>query len=146
MRPGASWDPVVNEVISIAVRFQAEAANVAVCRRILRSFDQWVAAATMERAVLVLSEIVTNAIRHGSSGSRATIDLDVVVTEVSLHLTVRDNGPPFPADGRDAEPGSDGGFGLPIVGRLADAVTVKRVGDGNEVSVALDFARDLASG
>ncbi|QEU82290.1 ATP-binding protein [Streptomyces subrutilus] len=72
--------------------------------------------ALVETAGQIVSELVTNAIRHGGNGS---VTLSQLVTRGELRLLVRDSGTgqPKPADpGLDAE----GGRGLWIVGLLAD--------------------------
>lgn len=62
--------------------------------------------------VLVVSELVTNSVRHGSSDG---IDVKVSAGNGRIRVEVSDNGPGFAADAPRGE-----GLGLAIVERLAD--------------------------
>ncbi|MBY8889342.1 ATP-binding protein [Streptomyces sp. PTM05] len=71
--------------------------------------------------LLAVSELVTNALRHGAglSGFRTTVANDVLRVEVADHSTTE---PHTPA-GRDLLTGA-GGMGWPIVRAVADQVHV----------------------
>ncbi|MFE7752905.1 ATP-binding protein [Streptomyces sp. NPDC057428] len=76
--------------------------------------------ATAESLVLVVSELTTNAVRHG--GGRYTLELSA--TSDSLTAEVSD---PSPAPPRERAPdlnGGSGGFGWHMVRRLASELTV----------------------
>ena len=62
--------------------------------------------------VLVVSELVSNSVRHGSS---ELIDVKVTNRDGRVRIEVTDDGPGF-----DAETPRGGGLGLSIVERLAD--------------------------
>jgi anti-sigma regulatory factor (Ser/Thr protein kinase) len=62
---------------------------------------------------LVLSELVTNSVRH--SLATETVRVRVMVTDDKIRLEVIDQGPGFPE-----APTRGGGLGLSIVERLAD--------------------------
>jgi anti-sigma regulatory factor (Ser/Thr protein kinase) len=64
--------------------------------------------------LLVVSELVTNALLHGLG--RPVLRL--VGTSTQLRVEVHDDNPKLP---RVRESGPDGGWGLPLVGRLAVA-------------------------
>ncbi len=68
-------------------------------------------------AVLLTSEIVTNALRHG----RAPFRLHVEAVDGTLRVEVRDAGGSSRPTVRDAEPEDIGGRGLALVDTLADA-------------------------
>lgn len=70
----------------------------------------------VEDAVLVLSELVTNAVRHTS----ALLRLKITVRDNTLHVAVADDAPGLPALLRDEEHHRTGGRGLTIVNALAD--------------------------
>ena len=87
----------------------------------------------LERARLILSELVTNSVRH------ARLDpADMIVVRLSacagrLMGSVYDPGEPFGGVSAEREPDpSPGGFGLHIVSSLAHDWGI-REGDGNEV-------------
>ena len=65
------------------------------------------------RARLLVSELATNAVRHGSG----RIELGIAPTRRGLRFDVRDEGGGRPAR---RTPGDTGGFGLHLVADLAD--------------------------
>jgi two-component sensor histidine kinase len=69
----------------------------------------------VERAMLLTSELVTNAVIHAAT----PLTLDVTVGPSTLHVLVDDGDtrPPVPSASR----GAHGGYGLQIVEQLADA-------------------------
>ena len=92
-----------------------------------------------ETASLLASELVSNAVRHSGAGPAAPIRLRARVSDGALRLSVTDGGCGFsPAAGRPP-PGVDGGFGLLLVARLADAWGIAGVAP---TTVWLDLAID----
>jgi anti-sigma regulatory factor (Ser/Thr protein kinase) len=67
----------------------------------------------LDTAVLLISELVTNAVLHGTGEIRVTIDID----DGDARFAVCDEGHGTPAV--RPEPGPDGGWGLRLVGELA---------------------------
>ncbi|WP_328581826.1 ATP-binding protein [Streptomyces sp. NBC_00370] len=87
----------------------------------------------LENAVLVTSELVTNAIRHGGG----LTGFSVTVLDDSCEVTVADRSTRLPsarASRCDIHPG---GFGWPIVHRLANAVAVTVTSTGKTIRVIL---------
>ena len=70
-----------------------------------------------EDVVLMVSELVTNAIRHGRG---STVRMTARVRGGSFHVEVVDGGAGFEAPGERADPTSPSGRGLQIVGSLSD--------------------------
>ena len=72
---------------------------------------------------LLVSEVVTNAVRHGDSSRplelRASWDSEV-------RVEVSDRGAGFTPEPRSGPPDEPGGFGLFLVGQLADRWGVER--------------------
>jgi len=67
--------------------------------------------------VIVVSELVANAIRHGPPGP-GTVRLSIAREADAIRVEVRNPGVPFDPT---AAPRSDGGLGLVIVGRIAES-------------------------
>lgn len=82
----------------------------------------------VETAVLLVTELVANAVRHGSAPITVEIECD---TSHTLQVRVSD-GSPLPPARRRAGPDDEGGRGLSIVELLSDAWGVDLHGDGRD--------------
>ena len=78
---------------------------------------------TTESLRLLVTELVTNAVRHARA---PTVDLLVMVTRPSVRVEVADPGPGFEPEPRRRNQDPEGGWGLFLVGRLADRWGVAR--------------------
>ena len=69
---------------------------------------------------LLVTELVTNSLRHGGLGTGDAIDLVVQIEPKTLHVEVHDPGPGFdvPVAAESADLGA--GWGLYLLGRIAD--------------------------
>jgi anti-sigma regulatory factor (Ser/Thr protein kinase) len=67
---------------------------------------------------LLVSEVVTNAVRHAGRGPGSPIEVEADCSDEEVRVVVRDGGDGIPAP---RAPGDDGGFGLHIVDRVAAA-------------------------
>lgn len=73
-----------------------------------------------ETALLLVSEVVTNAIRHGSPPVRLSLHLDRdAQTDPRLRVEVTDSSPAEPLVGQQPPPDQASGRGLQIVQQLA---------------------------
>jgi anti-sigma regulatory factor (Ser/Thr protein kinase) len=88
---------------------------------------------------LVISEVITNAVRHGGSG-----DMVVAVTPKAgfLCVQVTDTGDGFAPRPRAFEPDDDGGFGLFLVERLTRRWGLTREDRNTRVWFEFDFAAE----
>ena len=86
---------------------------------------------------LVISEVITNAVRHGGDG-----DMLVAVTPKPDYLCVQvtDTGDGFAPRPRAYEPDEDGGFGLFLVERLTRRWGLTRENSNTRVWFEFDFA------
>jgi len=91
--------------------------------------------------MLALSEAVTNAIRHGCHGSNTDfVDIEVVITTVSVNIRVHDSGKGFKPDSlpdptKDENLLTPSGRGVFLIKNLADDVHFDFSKDGTTVSV-----------
>jgi anti-sigma regulatory factor (Ser/Thr protein kinase) len=90
-----------------------------------------------ENLRLVISEIVTNALRHGASGQ--WIDLAVTAKPEFLCVQVTDDGPGLAPRPRALEPEEHGGFGLFFVEQLTRRWGVTRENRRTRVWFELDY-------
>ena len=101
--------------------------------------EPFVAAARIADLRLVISEVITNAVRHGGEG-----DMLVAVTpkEGFLCVQVTDTGDGFAPRPRAFEPDDDGGFGLFLVERLTRRWGLTRENSNTRVWFEFDFVAD----
>jgi two-component sensor histidine kinase len=86
---------------------------------------------------LIISELVTNALRHGADGER--IDLAVTPKPEFLCVQVTDDGPGLAPRPRALETDDEGGFGLYFVEQLARRWGVTRENRRTRVWFELDY-------
>ncbi|MET9700893.1 ATP-binding protein [Streptomyces sp. NPDC006529] len=94
-----------------------------------------------ESVVLVVSELVTNALRHGEGACTLSLTAHPDTIEVAVH-----DGSRRPPRMRTPDlNGGTGGFGWPMVNRLARTTRVTR-GPGGGKTVSAVFGRLVAGG
>lgn len=125
-----------HEPLRVTLRLPPEPDSVSIARGVVRTMAAGVAPATLERAELALSELVTNAIRHGSKQSDTVVDVELVLADDGVRGVVRDSGPPFRLPTSPPQPDRAGGFGLHIVQRVSE-LHVDRTAGGNAVTFAV---------
>lgn len=77
---------------------------------------------------LVVSELVTNSVRHGAGRHPGPVGLAVRVEEDCARVEVDDSGPGFRVPPEGARSREDSGWGLVLVDQLAEAWGVERNG------------------
>ena len=135
--------------LSCAFSLPTEPVSVPASRAIAgRTLDAWGLArddALRERALLVLSELVTNSVRHAARLS-PRVDIGLSLTDSALTVTVHDRHPHRPSPPPRPRPDGEGGWGLRLVSRLAaesgGAMTVRADahGPGKTVTACLPLA------
>ncbi|MFE9868726.1 ATP-binding protein [Streptomyces sp. NPDC005506] len=104
-------------------------------RVFLDSLTRPLAREAAETVVLVVSELVTNALRHGGG----TCTLALTAHPDTIEVAVHDNSHDAPRMRTPDLNGGTGGFGWPMVNRLARATAVTRqAAGGKTVSALLD--------
>ena len=114
------------------MRYELELArdhdSPAIARRALTDVSDHVPPRRLEDAQLLVSELVTNAIRHADLEATAVITLVVAMDERRLRVEVCDPGPGFELSEPDPDPTRPSGWGLYLVRELADRWGVERGG------------------
>lgn len=110
--------------------------------RVIELAEPFVAASRIADLRLVISEVITNAVRHGGSG-----DMLVAVTPKQGYLCVQvtDTGDGFAPRPRAFEPDDDGGFGLFLVERLTRRWGLTREDSNTRVWFEFDFLAEAAA-
>jgi two-component sensor histidine kinase len=107
-------------------------------RWVLSISDGMLAAEQEANLRLIMSELVTNALRHGAPGRR--IDLAVTPKTEFLCVQVTDDGPGLVPQPRALAPEEHGGFGLFFVEQLTRRWGVTRENRRTRVWFELDYA------
>ncbi|MFD9545156.1 ATP-binding protein [Streptomyces sp. NPDC060022] len=127
------------DTMSVNVATVRSAASIAGARDSARTFLErlarpTIAAEAADTVVLVVSELVTNALRHGGG----TCTLNLTAHPDSIEVSVHDRSPQTPRMRTPDLNGGTGGFGWPMVKRLARATSVThRTVGGKTVSALL---------
>jgi anti-sigma regulatory factor (Ser/Thr protein kinase) len=130
----------------VKLRLRGGPEAVALARHSLNEFESELGPALFEDMRLLLSELVTNSVRHAVSSSVSTVSVEISVRRERVRVCVTDPGPGFEAIEREpgADPGS--GWGLFLVEQLSHRWGVDLNG-GTSVWFEIDRARGgLASG
>jgi anti-sigma regulatory factor (Ser/Thr protein kinase) len=116
----------------------ARSAIAAVRRFVTDTLNDWGEAGLNDDALIVVSELATNAVRHASSAFRASIRRGEGVVRIAIHDVRQDlpstSHPRSPIDG-------DGGLGITVVERLSARWGVDLLHDGKVVWSELDTPR-----
>jgi anti-sigma regulatory factor (Ser/Thr protein kinase) len=130
--------PATPEALHYRVQLPSTPHSAAAARALARA---WCHSAGDDRdgttLELLLSEAVTNAVRHAATSPRDLITVDVVLTPGATVASVTDHGPAFapatpaPVDGRT------GGFGLHIIAEMSLTWAVERHSSGNRLTCTL---------
>jgi anti-sigma regulatory factor (Ser/Thr protein kinase) len=95
---------------------------------------------------LVMSELVTNAIRHAGLAPSDPISVHITSDAERVRLAVRDGGPAYATPTlEDRDPLTPGGQGCVIVAALSDAWGIDREGDGCTVWCEFDVGKEPAA-
>ncbi|MEW1830045.1 ATP-binding protein [Streptomyces sp. NPDC088196] len=123
--------------MSVDVATVRSATSVASARDSARDFlgalDHPMAPEAADAVALVVSELVTNALRHGGG----TCTLDLTAHPDGIEVAVHDRSPQTPRMRTPDLNGGTGGFGWPMVNRLAQATTVTSQAAGGKTVSAL---------
>src|SRR4051794_37069483 len=110
----------------IEVQFEAGPSAAAAARNALRALEGRVDDDLLGDVRLLVSELVTNSVRHSSVQSSDIVHMHVAVTESTLRVEVADPGEGFEPKARDADRTRPGGWGLYLVDQLSDRWGVVR--------------------
>ena len=122
-------DPARLSVTQIDLRLTPNPEAVSAARRCLDRLDTVLPPEKLEDVRLVVSELVTNSVRHAGLSSDEQISLAVVISDGAVRGRLCDPGPGFekPSEPRPRTDWS-GGWGLPILERISDRWGVERNG------------------
>jgi anti-sigma regulatory factor (Ser/Thr protein kinase) len=122
-RAGTASDASPNR---ISVQFDAGPSAAAWARNALFPLDRRVDEDVMADVRLLVSELVTNSVRHSDMAPGDTVGLDVTLDASAIRVEVTDTGAGFEPAPRKPGQSKAGGWGLFLVDRLADRWGVAR--------------------
>ena len=126
----------MSDSLRFSIRLPAHPLSVGVVRAVVRSLSRSLESHNAASVELLLSELVTNSIRHGSRTPEDPVDVELVLRDDQLSGTVCDRGPLFDPPSGQPVPGQVGGFGLHIAAELGD-LTIQHSDEGNVVSFSV---------
>jgi anti-sigma regulatory factor (Ser/Thr protein kinase) len=100
--------------------------SAAQARRALADVSDYLSPRRLDDARLLVSELVTNALRHAQLDDGDMIKLVVMTGEDALRVEVCDPGPGFDAGEAVPDPERPSGWGLHLVRELSDRWGVER--------------------
>ena len=104
----------------IAVALPAVPESIPRAREILESLRGKLEESVLDDLRLIVSELVTNSIRHAGLRTSDPIDLEVSVNEATIRLELRDRGRGFAPPPSPTNPFQESGWGLFLVSQLTD--------------------------
>jgi anti-sigma regulatory factor (Ser/Thr protein kinase) len=128
--------PIV-PIDEVVVRLAGEVGSVPIARDAVQQLEPELGHAVTTNLSLLVSELVTNSVRHARAPASASIVLRVSVFADRVRVDVTDHGPGFEPRPRTPDQESRSGWGLYLVDQLADRWGVKR-GDGTGVWFEID--------
>lgn len=127
--PVARLQPCPPEGGSLELVFEVPGGRAApnAARRVLLEKDGALPEGMRADLLLLLSELVSNAVLHGRVGPESSIGIDVRGADRVLRVEVTDPGAGFDWERRRRErPRREGGFGLALVERIAESWGIER--------------------
>ncbi|MBG6105850.1 ATP-binding protein [Micromonospora vinacea] len=122
------------------LRLAADNQSPAAGRRLIAHHCRnWGMHSTADRAMVVASELISNAVMHAET----EVDITVAALANVLRISVRDRtkGVPRPTVAADSDQLAEGGRGLPIINALANDWGFFAFGDGKTVWAQIDSER-----
>ena|SRR5215207_3780454 len=105
----------------LSVRFDRGPSAASAARNALLALDERLENKVLDDIRLLVSELVTNAIRHADAPSgTGEVAVDVTIENRRVRVEVADPGAGFEPQPRDDEMTRPGGWGLYLVDRIAD--------------------------
>jgi anti-sigma regulatory factor (Ser/Thr protein kinase) len=110
-----------------------ESGAAAAARRALRDGNGVLPPAIRGDVLLLLTELVTNAVRHAGAGPERPVQVQLQHRAGCVVVAVADEGPGFTWDPTAPAGSESGGWGLFLVNQIADRWGVERTTSGTRV-------------
>lgn len=131
----------IGQTVEIELHLTPEPVSVSKARHALDGLEDSVPAEVLADLGLVVSELVTNSVRHAGLGPGDFITLRVSASAGPVRVEVMDGGPGFdPARAGGPETNGTGGWGMHLIDTIADRWEVERREGSTRVWIEVDVA------
>jgi anti-sigma regulatory factor (Ser/Thr protein kinase) len=110
----------------IRLRIPRDRSAAATARRALEALDHELDPETVETLRLLMTELVTNSVRHADAPEDDIVDVELAVHPQGVRVEVGDGGSGFDAVPRTAQSDDASGWGLHLVEELSSRWGVRR--------------------
>jgi anti-sigma regulatory factor (Ser/Thr protein kinase) len=124
--------------VTVDVELEGTPGAAAVARRALDHLAGTLPERRLRDLRLLVSELVTNAVRHAGLRADDRIRLLVERSATGLHVEVHDPGTGFELRAPQPDPARASGWGLYLVAELADRWGMEGAGPGTQIWFELD--------
>ena len=124
---------------TVDVALEPVAGSIPLARDALEALRPQIGQKRLDDLRLVVSELVTNSVRHAQLGAHDRITLRVDAGPDVIRVEIHDRGPGFEAVATPASMYQEGGWGLYLISQIAERWGVSSDGDGT--TVWLELAR-----
>jgi anti-sigma regulatory factor (Ser/Thr protein kinase) len=116
-----------------------ESGAAAAARRGLLEGNGTLPPAIQDDVLLLVSELVTNAVRHAGAGPEGRVQVQVLHGPRSVVVAVTDEGPGFTRNPSPSTGTESGGWGLLLVDQIADRWDVEYTTSGSRVWFKIEY-------
>ncbi len=114
--------------VALQLHLPAQRDAPASARRALAGLTSYLPSEPFASAELLISELVTNSVRHAGLSSADWVEVHIRADGRTLHVEVADPGAGFDVQIRQPATGATGGYGLFLVSALASRWGVRQEG------------------
>lgn len=105
----------------------------AAARRAMLARDDTLPTAVRDDVLLLVSELVSNAVRHAGAGPEQPLRVELRREAQRVSVAVADKGPGFARRPTPSRMNRSGGWGLYLVDQIADRWGIERTSSGSRV-------------
>jgi anti-sigma regulatory factor (Ser/Thr protein kinase) len=111
----------------------------AAARQALRDGNGMLPATIRDDVILLVSELVTNAVRHAGAGPERPVQVQLLHGPCCVVVAVTDEGPGFTRNPSPSTGSESGGWGLFLVDQIADRWDVEYTTSGSRVWFKIEY-------
>ena len=117
----------------LAFELQGGLEAAAAARRAIIAGNGWLPDTVREEVLLLVTELVTNAVRHAGAGPERSLHVELLHSPGWVAVAVADDGPGYTWHQTPSPGNESGGWGLFLVDRIADRWGAESTTDRNRV-------------